>query len=93
MSINWGPHFFVPTGIIKKYSGNVVLRETFDEELLHKELEELGLPGKPVGLVYIALSARTYECVKHFVWDSDREGNKHHSSEAALAMLKEFLEQ
>jgi PncC family amidohydrolase len=52
-----------------------------------------GLPGKPVGLVYIALSARTYERVEHFVLDSDREGNKHHSSEAVLAMLKEFLEQ
>jgi len=52
-----------------------------------------GLPGKPVGLVYIALSARTVERVEHFVWDSDREGNKALSAEAALAMLKEFLEQ
>jgi len=52
-----------------------------------------GLPGKPVGLVYIALSARTYERVEHFVWDSDRDGNKALSAEAALAMLKEFLEQ
>ena len=51
-----------------------------------------GLPGKPVGLVYIALSARTVERVEHFVWDSDREGNKALSAEAALAMLKEFLE-
>jgi PncC family amidohydrolase len=51
-----------------------------------------GLPGKPVGLVYIALSARTYERVEHYVWDSDREGNKAYSAEAALAMLKEFLE-
>jgi len=51
-----------------------------------------GLPGKPVGLVYIALSARTVERVEHFVWDSDREGNKAYSAEAALAMLKEFLE-
>ncbi len=51
-----------------------------------------GLPGKPVGLVYIALSARTYERVEHFVWDSDREGNKAYSADAALAMLKEFLE-
>jgi len=51
-----------------------------------------GLPGKPVGLVYIALSARTYERVERFVWDSDREGNKAYSAEAALAMLKEFLE-
>ena len=52
-----------------------------------------GLPGKSVGLVYIALSARTYERVEHFVWDSDRDGNKALSAEAALAMLKEFLEQ
>jgi PncC family amidohydrolase len=52
-----------------------------------------GLPGKPVGLVYIALSARTYEHVEHFVWKSDRESNKMQSAEAALAMLKEFLEQ
>ena len=52
-----------------------------------------GLPGKPVGLVYIALSARTYERVEHFVWTSDREGNKVQSAQAALAMLKEFLEQ
>jgi PncC family amidohydrolase len=52
-----------------------------------------GLPGKPVGLVYIALSARTGERVERFVWDSDREGNKAHSAEVALAMLKEFLEQ
>ena len=52
-----------------------------------------GLPGKPVGLVYIALSARTYERVEHFVWNSDRESNKMQSAEVALAMLKEFLEQ
>lgn len=52
-----------------------------------------GLPGKPVGLVYVALSARTYERVEHFSWKSDRESNKMQSAEAALAMLKEFLEQ
>jgi len=52
-----------------------------------------GLPGKPVGLAYIALSARTVERVEHFVWNSDRESNKMQSAEVALAMLKEFLEQ
>jgi len=51
-----------------------------------------GMPGKPVGLVYIALSARDKEHVERFVWDSDREGNKRRSTEAALMMLKEFLE-
>jgi len=51
-----------------------------------------GLPGKPVGLVYIALSARHVERVERCMWDSDREGNKAYSAEAALAMLKEFLD-
>jgi hypothetical protein len=43
MSHNWGPHYIVPTEVFESYSGVVVLREEFDEDLLHKELEELGL--------------------------------------------------
>ena len=45
MSYNWGPHYIVPSEVLKKYSGNVLLREEFDEALLHKELEELALTG------------------------------------------------
>ncbi len=52
-----------------------------------------GLPGKPVGLVYICLSARNFDRVEKFVWDKDRAGNKWESSEAALTMLKDYLEQ
>ncbi len=51
-----------------------------------------GLPGKPVGLVYICLSARYYEHVEKFIWHKDRSGNKWDSSEAALQMLKDYLE-
>lgn len=50
-----------------------------------------GLPGKPVGLVYICLSARDFERVEKFVWDSDRAGNKWASSEAALQMLRDYF--
>lgn len=51
-----------------------------------------GLPGKPVGLVYIALSARGFsQCVRH-VWPFDREGNKAASAEAALQMLLAYLQ-
>ncbi len=50
-----------------------------------------GLPGKPVGLAYICLSARNFERVEKFVWDKDRAGNKWESSEAALQMLLEYL--
>jgi PncC family amidohydrolase len=52
-----------------------------------------GMPEKPVGLVYIALSTRDREACRRFVWDSDREGNKVHSAQAALDMLVEYLRQ
>jgi hypothetical protein len=45
MSHNWGPHFIVPSGVFEEYSGSVLLREEFDEDLLQKELGELGLSG------------------------------------------------
>ena len=45
MSYNWGPYYIVPSTVITTYSGNVRLREEFDEELLHKELEDLGISG------------------------------------------------
>jgi len=45
MAIDWGPHYIVPSETLKTFSGRVLLRETFDEELLKKELATLGLPG------------------------------------------------
>jgi hypothetical protein len=45
MSFNWGPHNIVPSNVFKSYSGTVVLREDFNEALLHKELETLGISG------------------------------------------------
>jgi hypothetical protein len=45
MSHNWGPHYIVPTEVFESYSGVVMLREKFDEGLLHKELQELGISG------------------------------------------------
>jgi len=45
MSYDWGPHYIIPSAVLESYSGNVVLRENFDEELLHKEMEALGISG------------------------------------------------
>jgi hypothetical protein len=45
MSYNWGPLYIVPTEVFKSYSGAVRLREEFDEDLLRKELAELGISG------------------------------------------------
>jgi len=46
MSYNWGPHYIVPSKLLKSYSGSVQLREEFYEDLLRKELEGLGLTGR-----------------------------------------------
>lgn len=51
-----------------------------------------GSPDKPVGLVWLALAAPRFETAKHFVWASDREGNKALSAEAALQLLLDYLE-
>lgn len=42
MAINWGPFFIVPSASQRTLSGRVVLRESFDEDLLKKELAQLG---------------------------------------------------
>jgi PncC family amidohydrolase len=48
-------------------------------------------PDKPVGLVYIALSAKDKEICQQFVFGHDREGNKAASAEAALKILETYL--
>jgi hypothetical protein len=48
MEYNWGPHFIVPSEALKSYSGVVKLREELDEDLLNKELAELGVAGNIV---------------------------------------------
>lgn len=48
MSQNWGPHFIVPSEVFENYSGEVLLREEFDEALLRRELEDLGMSGHVV---------------------------------------------
>ena len=50
-----------------------------------------GLPGKPVGLVYIALSARDFDRCERYLWPHNREGNKVASADAALTLLLEYL--
>lgn len=51
-----------------------------------------GTAEKPVGLVYVALAAREGAWVERHVWQGDRSTNKASSAEAALAMLRRYLE-
>ena len=51
-----------------------------------------GTPEKPVGLTWFGLSTPTGEWARHFIWDGDRIHNKHHSSEAALQFVLDYLE-
>jgi len=50
MSYNWGPHYIVPSEVLKEYSGSVLFREELDEELLQREFEGLSIPG-PIVMV------------------------------------------
>jgi PncC family amidohydrolase len=51
-----------------------------------------GTAGKPVGLVYIALVAPDGEWVERHVWAGDRLENKARSADAALDLLRRYLE-
>jgi hypothetical protein len=51
MEFDWGPHFIVPSESLSRFSGVVRLRESLDEDLLHKELEELGMSGAVINIV------------------------------------------
>lgn len=50
-----------------------------------------GLPGKPVGLVWIALAAAHYSKAQSFVWGGNRLENKEQSAEAALELVRLYL--
>lgn len=50
-----------------------------------------GMPGKPVGLVWIGLSAPEGEWAKKFIWIGDRLENKSLSAEATLQLLLDYL--
>ncbi len=51
-----------------------------------------GTAEKPVGTIWIGLSANDGEWARHFVWEGDRERNKLQSSEAALQFVIDYLE-
>lgn len=51
-----------------------------------------GMPNKPVGLTWIALCTPGGEWAQRFVWQGDREANKWSSAQAALQMVRQYLE-
>ena len=50
-----------------------------------------GTATKPVGTTFIAVSGPTGTEVQHYLWTSDRLGNKRRSAKAALTLLEEWL--
>jgi PncC family amidohydrolase len=50
-----------------------------------------GTPDKPVGLVYVALSAPGMELCQRHLWQGDRLASKAQSAEAALKLLQSYL--
>jgi PncC family amidohydrolase len=51
-----------------------------------------GMPHKPVGLVYIGMSAQGGDWVWKYLWRGDRVENKVSSADAALTLLLDYLE-
>jgi len=51
-----------------------------------------GMPGKPVGLVYLALVAPDGEWVERHVWTGSRQANKAASAEASLELVCRYLD-
>jgi nicotinamide-nucleotide amidase len=50
------------------------------------------MPGKPVGLVHIHLSAADAEIGERHVWDADRMENKLLSAEAVVGLVIRYME-
>lgn len=51
-----------------------------------------GTAEKPVGTTWIGLVAPGGMWARHFIWNGNREQNKHQSSEAALQLVLDYLE-
>jgi PncC family amidohydrolase len=52
-----------------------------------------GTAKKPVGLVYVALSAPEAEVCRRFVWSGDRIANKQQSADAAMDLILGYLQE
>ena len=52
-----------------------------------------GTPEKPVGLVYVALSAPGVDLCQRYVWQGDRAANKAQSVDAALQLVASHLQE
>ena len=51
-----------------------------------------GTPEKPVGLTWIGLSTPHDHLAQEHIWQGDRLGNKEASAQAALEMLRDYLQ-
>lgn len=80
MSFNWGPYFIVPSETLRTLSGKVILRETFDEGLLRKELEELNYTGVP----FKAVNPWYYRKKGSDTWIKIGESDDHHEQFSVL---------
>lgn len=51
-----------------------------------------GMPGKPVGLVWVGLSAPTLQRAWRYIWQGSRVENKAASAQAALQNVLDYLQ-
>jgi len=48
---DWGPYYLVPSKALQNYSGCVLLRDSFDRELLRMHLDGRGFSGRVVKVI------------------------------------------
>ena len=51
-----------------------------------------GLPDKPVGTTWVAVSTREQDWTRHYLWQGDRSENKVQSVEGVFTLLLEVIE-
>lgn len=52
-----------------------------------------GTPEKPVGVVYVALSAADAQICRRYFWQGDRLANKEQSAEAVLQLIQDYVQE
>ena len=94
----------VPENMLKKYGAvSIEVARSMAEGIRIKSNVNIGISttgiagptggsrGKPVGLVYIAISTKKDTFVKKFIFSGDRLQNKESACNAALDMLLDIL--
>lgn len=79
------------SGVRKVFAGETPLSEIIGLSVTGIAGPGGGMPGKPVGLVWIGMSTPEGDRAWKYIWDGDRLENKSKSADQAILLLLEYL--